>query len=149
MAFLGLVLAIVALILCVIFVKFLFTNFIISRILSIGTSLWAINIGTKIMEQGFQDLWIMSTVITTISWLFCVGPRIFDVEYDGTYNYDDRTGDITPNITGGFIGNAIVSLILCGAIYLLLGSEYLDTFYALPGFIIFLNLVAIFRRIRD
>lgn len=124
---------------------FLFINFITSRILCIVSGVWAIANAWSNGMGVFETL-----ILTTLSWLFFIGPIVFDEEWDGTYSIDISDPDnwkATPNMNGGFIMNAFVALIV-SCIPLLFGSDPL-TLSVIPVIIQILNLIkiiSVFRR---
>lgn len=145
---LGIILAIVAVVLILKFIKFLFTNFITSRALSIGTAIASLVIALVNGDQAFEK-WLPMVILTTLSYLFMIGEVIFDVEWDGTFDLDFDTGIITPRQTGGFLMNAVVGLMLCGGAYIIFGSESPVVFYLFPIAILLFDAWSIFMAVRS
>ena len=127
---LGIILLIIVIILIVKFIRFLFLNWFVSRILSIVTAFISL-----LVALGGADFWAC-VLLTAASWCFFIGPVIFDVEYDGTYSvswndtYDRAT--VTPNKTGGFFFNVALSIVVVTIIYIIFGSEYPVVYVLLP-----------------
>jgi hypothetical protein len=112
----GIIFIIIAIIFAVKFVVFLFTNYLISRILSIVISLaqiiMAFGISGKVDMLG--DFMFSAIVLTALAWLFFIGPNVFDIEWDGSFDIRETFSGYraTPHMTGGFISNAIGALII-------------------------------------
>lgn len=105
----------------------LFANYILSKILSIISGVIAIagtaitiymgyyesSGGTVEAEWAVVNLAAMFSAFffTILSWLFFIGPSVFDYEWDGTFliRIDEDDYTITPRTTGGFIGNFVTS----------------------------------------
>lgn len=149
----GVIIMIAIIVLIVKFVVFIFTNWFVSRILCFiccGISLIsafpcmsAIANGSTVTE-GIGILCIIGTVF---SWLFYIGPVVFDVEWDGTYSVTETSYgyEIKPNQTGGFIGNFVGALIIVFILYGAIGSEFPAIMLVVPGGIAILNFLQ-FRR---
>lgn len=135
---LGIIAMIVVIVLIVKFIRFLFLNWIISRILSATAAFISL-----LVTLGGANFWVC-VILTALSWCFFIGPVIFDVEYDGTYdvrwdsNYENAT--ITPNKTGGFFFNVIMSIIVVALIYGVFGSESPVVFIVLPLGLLLMNI---------
>ncbi len=152
MEVLYLIIALIALVLIFKLIKFLFTNFIISRIISVVLCIVSFILAFSI-ESNVDDAYnlVMVDLFTTIfSWLFYIGPVVFDVEWDGTYNvvetYDGY--EIQPNMVGGFIGNFIGAAIIAAIAYLLIGPEFTLVFYGIPAIILIMNVSMIIKVFR-
>ena len=131
---------IVLLILLIKFIKFLFTSFLVSRLLSFVASITGF-ILAFFVDYGTEGITIASVVLAALSWLFFIGPAVCEVEWDGTFWFDFETGHITPGQTLGLIGNAIVSAIIFFFIYAF-GSAMLFkvVFYLVPMALFLLNI---------
>lgn len=114
----------------VILMRFLFLNWLMSRILCIVAAIISI---IAAVPNGYE---LVSVFMTALSWCFFIGPVIFDVEYDGTYtgrwNSDYTELHITPNQKGGFWANSIGALIVTAFIYLGIGPSFRAIFFIVP-----------------
>lgn len=119
------------------FIMFLFKNFIISRILSAFFSIVAVIVAFCYGEH-VSEVWPFMLILTTLAWLFCIGPTVFDVEWDGTYDIDWERGTATKHETGGFFGNAVSCALVCGISYIIFGASPL-VFFFFPIGILVLN----------
>ena len=121
---------VVAIMLVVKFVRFLFLNWIVSRILSTATAFIALFV--TLSGAGFWTC----VLLTAASWCFFIGPIIFDVEYDGTYSVNWNSSydhaNVTPNKTGGFFFNVIMAIAVVAIVYVIFGSEYPVVYILLP-----------------
>ena len=77
--------AILLIIFVIRFIVSLFMNFIISRILSAFFSIVAV-IAALCYGEHVSEVWPFMLILTTLAWLFCIGPTVFDVEWDEKYN---------------------------------------------------------------
>lgn len=134
---LGIILLIIIIILIVKFIRFLFLNWLVSRILSMLTAFISL-----VVTLAGANFWAC-VILTAASWCFYIGPVIFDVEYDGTYSIDwNSTYDhatVTPRTTGGFFFNVIIAVVVVSGAYAILGSEYPVTYVLLPLGLLALN----------
>ena len=149
---LGIIIAIVVVILLLKFVRFLFTGVLVSRILSIGTGIAALVMAFKIAngaQETFTACAIASTILTSLSWLFCIGPVVFDVEWDGTFNYDVGQSKLEPNMIGGFLFNAFIALLISGGAYAIFGTDSPVVFFLLPIALLFINAIFVIRMLRN
>ena len=141
----GIAIAIVAVIagivLAVVLVRILFTNFMISRVLSIACAVAGLICAFIISGAGKAEAAPVAQGIAfwtgVLGWCFLIGPVIFDVEWDGTFTIDWDSGEITPGRTGGFIGNVVGTIIVVAILYFLIGAETTVIFYLPPiGYLI-------------
>lgn len=145
---LGIIVSIVIVVLLIKLIKFLFTNFIISRIFSIGNSVAALIIALSTGEEVYKSF-VPMLILTTLSWLFFIGPVVFDVEWDGTFDLDFDSGEITAGTSGGFLMNTFISLIICGGSYMIFGSESPVVFFLFPIALLVGNAIFIFVMVRN
>ena len=146
MEFIGPALGIVAAIAVVIFVLViivkLFLNYVISKIISASLSLIALIVAVAAGNDVYNSL-IPLLLLTTFSWLFFIGPRVFDVEWDGaSYHFDlvsDTRVDMTPKTTGGFLGNAFGALMFFGLSFFIFGEDYPVVFFLMPVALLLIN----------
>jgi len=144
MEFVSLIIAILVIVLIIKFVMFLFTNYITSRILGTIAGIWAIvNAWTNPKET------LLTLILTTFSWLFFIGPTVFDVEWDVSWDITSTSDGwhASPHMVGGFVSNAIGAF-LVSCIPLLFGSDPI-TISVVPIIVLILNIVSfllIFRR---
>ena len=141
----GIAIAIVAVIagivLAIVLVRILFTNFMISRVLSIACAVAGLICAFVISGAGdIADVPVASGIAFwtgVLGWCFLIGPVIFDVEWDGTFHIDWDSGEITPGRTGGFIGNVLGTILVFFILYGMIGTETAVIFYLPPiGYII-------------
>ena len=151
-AAIGIIVAIVLIVLIIKFIMFLFLNYIISRILSLGTGIASLIVAFSISsayESGADASGsvIAAIILTALSWLFFIGPVVFDVEWDGTFSVTETYSgyEVSPNMRGGFIGNALGALLVSGAVYLIFGSESPIVFFLLPLLIILITVINFVR----
>ena len=142
----GIAIAVVAgiagIVLAIVLVRILFTNFMISRVLSIACAVAGLICALIISGAGdVADVPVASGIAFwtgVLGWCFLIGPVIFDVDWDGTFTIDLDSGEITPGRTGGFIGNFVGTLLIFFIIYGMLGSDGFTAIYYIPpiGYII-------------
>lgn len=115
----GAILAIVLVVLVIKFIRFLFTNFVISRVFSIGCAIAALISAFVIVGKGENMGTAISVIIwtTIFSYLFFIGPTVFDVEWDGTFDFDLDTGRFSPGTVGGFFASFFVAGIISLFLY--------------------------------
>ena len=143
MEFISVIIIIIIVILILAFIKFLFTNYVTSRVLCAISVIWAIvNIWTNPEEI------LSSLILTTVSWLFFIGPTVFDVEWDGTWDITPTSDGwkASPSMTGGFISNAIISF-LVSCIPLFFGTDPL-TLTVIPAIILLLDAISFIGMLR-
>lgn len=133
---------IVALVLIVRFIKFLFSNYLVSRFLSIGSSVANLIVAFAIDGEG-EGVVVAALVLSVLAWLFFIGPAVCEVHWDGTFHIDYERGRITPGQTLGLIGNAVVSTIVFFILYGAAESPVI--FFLVPMAILLLNIVGIIR----
>lgn len=136
----GIAIAIVAVIagivLAIVLVRILFTNFMISRVLSIACAV--ANLVCAFIISGAGEAaeapvaYGIALWTGILGWCFLIGPVIFDVEWDGTFTIDWDSGEITPGRTGGFIGNVVGTILVFFLLYGLIGQETTVIFYLPP-----------------
>lgn len=132
---------IVVAVLLIIFIRFLFLNYIISRILSFGCTIASFVLAFFLLKDNASaGMLIADIILSTLAYMFFVGPVIFDVEWDGSLNFDFDTGDIRFGTTGGFIMNTVASLGVVGGLYLFLSSGFPAIFFIVPILIFILNI---------
>lgn len=154
MEILGVILLIVMIVLIVKFVIFIFTNWMISRILCFVCGgialLCAFPVAGSMAANGMGDgnpLGIVCMIATIFEWLFYIGPVVFDVEWDGTYSITETWNgyEVRPNQTGGFIANFITAAIIVFIAYGAIGPEFPAIFFILPIGVGLLNLSTFMR----
>ena len=140
---------IVVVALLIIFIRFLFLSYIISRILSFGCAIAAFIMAFFIAKgTGGMGILLADIIISTLAYMFWIGPVIFDVEWDGSFDIDFDRGELTPRTTGGFFMNTVSSLILVGGLYLFLGGDFPAIFFIIPILELILNVgLLIYARI--
>ena len=134
--------AIIFIVLGVVLIRFLFTSFLLSRILCFAGAITSIVLAYFIIKTP-DNLWnliIGTTISTALSWLFFIGPVVFDVEWDGSFTLDFDTGELEPNMVGGFFMNAIGAVGVSALLYMLLGQAFLAIFFILPILMIIVNI---------
>lgn len=106
--------------------RFLLTNFLISRILCFVCAVGGIVCGIMIADvppaydptELVPAACMLHLIFGVFGWLTLIGPVVFDVEWTGGYWLDFDTGEITPQTTGGFFANllgaAVVNFIFYG-----------------------------------
>lgn len=140
MEILWIIFLIIGVVLAIKFVRFLFLNWLISRILSLVAAFISL-----ILPLFGTNMWAC-IVLSAASWCFLIGPVIFDVDYDFTkWDVLDRDSDgyiktIGPQKSGGFIGNAVGALAISAAIYIIFGEPYPMVYILLPLLLVLLNL---------
>ena len=149
----GIVVALIVVILIIRFIVFLFTNFFISRLFSIGTAIASLMVAFSLVEATGEkrtECLFMAIIFTSLSWLFLIGPVVFDVRWDGSWDWrETATGwNVRPRMTGGFIGNALGALAFSAGIYFFIGSSTGVVFFLLPLLLLLGNLIYIFARFR-
>lgn len=142
----GIAIAIVAviavIILAIILVRLLFTNFMISRVISLACAAAGLICAFIIAgtEGGAPEVPVAYGIAFwtgIFGWCFFIGPVIFDVEWDGTFTIDWDSGEITPGRTGGFIMNFVGTAVVFFIIYGMLGTESAVPFFIPPiGYLI-------------
>ena len=140
---LGAIAVIAALIFVFVIIVKLFTNYVISRIISIGLSIAALVVALAAGDEVFARLTPM-IILTALAWLFYIGPVVFDVHWDGSYEFEwvsDTKVVQTPRTTGGFIANLIGSLVFFSCAYFMLGEDYPAVFFFFPLAFLILNLI--------
>ncbi len=144
MEFLGIIILIILIVLLIKFVKFLFTNYIISRIICAIMGIAAI-----ISSFAAGKTFIVPVILTALSWLFFIGPTVFHVEWDGTWNISSTSSGwkATPNMTGGFISNAVIALVVAFAVPLIFGADPL-TLAILPAIVLLLDAISFLNMFR-
>ena len=148
---LGIIAGIVIIILIIKFIIFLFTNFLISRILCTVLSLIALFMGFSITGSSDPGETVMADVIvTTFAWLFYIGPVVFDVHWTGSWDISETWSgySVTPRMTGGFFGNLIGAGIVVFICYGMLAMDIPALFFVLPIGILLLNAIAFFNAFR-
>lgn len=155
MEFIGYALGAIAVIAAIIFILVLivklFTNYVISRIISIGISIAAIIVALVAGDEVFARLTPM-IILTSLSWLFFIGPVVFDVHWDGSYEHtrvSDTTVVSTPKTTGGFIANLVGSLVFFSCAYFMLGEDYPAVFFFFPLAFLIMDLFMLFPVIKS
>ena len=139
MEILGIILLIVGIVLAIKFVRFLFLNWFVSRMLSLAAAV----ISLALPWFG-ANVWAC-VIISAASWCFLIGPVIFDVHYD--YNEwdvlerdsDGRIQKIGPKKSGGFLANALFAVVVSAIIYFAIGSEYQLIYVIFPLILMVLN----------
>ena len=137
-------LGIVVVVLIVRFIKFLFSNYLVSRFLSIGTSVANIIVAFAI-TGGSEGAVVAAIVLSVLAWLFFIGPAVCEVHWDGTFRIDYERGTITPGQTLGLIGNAVVSTIVFFFLYGAAASESPVIFFLVPMAILLLNIIGLVK----
>lgn len=147
------VIGIALLILLIKFVMFLFRNFIISRVLSVGCAIASFVMAFTVTDTAGtvpETLIIADTVVTVLAWLFFIGPVVFDVVWDGSFDITAGfTGyRATPHMVGGFFAHLAVSAVVVGIAYFLLGSDLPALYFLLPIGILLGNAYVILKAFR-
>ena len=84
----GVIILIIAIVLAIKFVRFLFLNWIVSRILSLVAAFVSL-----VLPLFGANMWAC-IILSAASWCFFIGPVIFDVEYDpNTWDVLDRDSE--------------------------------------------------------
>lgn len=137
---------IIFLVLAVILIRFLFTSFVLSRILCFAAAIASFVLAFFIIKTPDDFNWtlvIATTATTAFSWMFFIGPIIFDVDWDGSFTLDFDTGTLEPNMVGGFFMNTIGAFGVSALLYMLLGQEFLAIFFILPILLCIANIAFI------
>ena len=141
------VVGIALIVLAIVLVRILFTNFMISRVISIGCAVAGLICAFIISGSGgVEDASVAYGIAFwtgIFGWCFFIGPVIFDVEWDGTFTIDWDSGEVTPGRTGGFIANFVGTLIVFFVIYGMIGTESAFIFYIPPIIYLVANAVMI------
>ena len=143
----GIIIFIIAVILIIKFIKMLFTNFLISRILSAVCAFICL-ISGLVNCLGSQPtpgaLWT-GMVTAVFGWLFFIGPVVFDIEWDGTYNINWETGKVTPGWQGGFIMNFIGAALVVFFLYCMLAQDMPAIYIVVPLGLGIMNAYSFFK----
>lgn len=147
------IIGIALLVLLIKFVMFLFRNFIVSRVLSIGCAIAAFVMAFTVTNAGGtvpEALVIADTVVTVFAWLFFIGPVVFDVVWDGSFDITAGfTGyRATPHMVGGFFAHLAISTVVVGIAYFLLGPDIPALYFLLPIGILLGNAYIILKAFR-
>lgn len=146
---------IVGIILVMLLIRFLFTSLIISRILSTGCSIASICMvaavasaeASKTSEGGS----LLGGLITLIcAYMFFIGPIVFDVEWDGSFDITETFTSITvePHMVGGFIGNLAAAAVGAFILYTVF-ADNLAVLIVVPVLMIIANLVTVIVIIKN
>ena len=136
-AALGIIAIIVVIFLIIKFIRFLFLNYIVSRILSTVSAL--VSVIMALMEFDVVGCIIASV----LAWCFFIGPVIFDVTYDGMVTYRRISDDVwegKANKSGGFFSNVIGAFVVIGLLYAFAAQEYPVIMVVVPLGILLINL---------
>ncbi len=122
-------------------IRFLFENFIISRVLCLVC-------GLIVMIDAFSgipenQIW-NAVFVTVLSWLFFRGENSVDTYETGWIIFDDF-GNETIETFGGLLFHAILPTILIGGLYFYFGIESSFIFFVIPGIIILLDIFSFFH----
>ena len=131
---LGAIAVVAAIIFAFVILVKLFTNYVISRLISIALSIAAIAVALIAGNEVYTKLTPM-IILSAIAWLFFIGPVVFQVHYDGSIDWE-RKGEghwvSTPRTTGGFIANCIGAFVFFSCAYVMLGEDYPAIFFFFP-----------------
>ena len=138
----------------------LFLSVVITRVLSFGCSIAAIVIAFFLypiaaegwsFSDGFTLQWV-AALLTFLAWVFCFGPNILDVEWDGDVLVDiDIFGhvEISPSENSIFFILMGLGLPVVAVGYFLLGPEMPEVFFILPGITTLVTAITVFFYARD
>ena len=123
----------------VLIMTFLLSNYMISKILCFVSGGVAIGLGAKAASiiSAAPTMWdtenvewavfmIWAVVLSAACWLFFIGPTVLDEEWDGTFTiHSTLTGyEVSPNMSGGLIGNGLGALLVFAFGYFLISDEF-------------------------
>ena len=143
------ILIIIGIIFVIRFIRFLFTNWYISRILSLAVAVFAL---VNVIAMG-EDLHLGHAlplgIVCAVSYMIWFGPSLFTVEYEAVDLGVDSFGNSITFVreTGGFLIAVIFTTAISYAInYVLLGMSDGKLAIAVPVILILMNLRGLFRR---
>lgn len=142
---LGIILVIAVIVVIIKFIKFLFTNLIVSRIISAVCAL--ISIIVCLLDGSL----IAQIILSAATWCFFIGPVIFDVHYDPnelevySRDSDGNVESFGPKKTGGFLANVIGSLVTIGIIYFISSESFPAVLLVLPIILLLLDAYALYK----
>ena len=148
---LGVILLIFIVVMIVRFVKFIFTNYLVSRILSLVCGVISLIFAFPTMgalaSGDTYEMAMVCILASVFQWLFYIGPVVFDVEWDGTWRFTETSYgyEATPNMTGGFIANFIGAAIIAFIAYMAIGPEFPAICLVIPIGLGILNIVNFLR----
>ncbi len=151
---------IVAFFLAVKFLVFLFSSYLISRIISLGMGVTCIVVGWPLMMAGFAEEVAENGLILilvlygafVLQWMFFMGPAVFDEEWDGTWSVSEGlfgSFDVTPNMSGGIIGHLIGALVAAVVCFGIIGTGFPAMLVALPILLMLITVIGFLKNLFD
>ena len=138
----------------------LLISFVLTRILSLGCSIASIVMAFSLYSnasagwdvgEGFTLQWV-SALLTFLAWLFCFGPTIFEIEWDGDIIVDINIFghvDIERSENNLFFILMGFGLPIIAIGYFLLAPEMPLGFFILPAITAVVTVISIFVFGRD
>lgn len=135
-------------------------SFVLTRILSLGCSIASIVMAFSLYSiaasgwdagEGFTLQWV-SALLTFLAWLFCFGPTIFDIEWDGDILVDINVFghvDISLSENNMFFILMGFGLPVIAVGYFLLAPSMPEFFFILPAITTVVTVISIFLFGRD
>ena len=142
-------LVIIGIIFAIKFIKFLFTNWFISRILSLAVAAFTLMNVISLGDNLHVGHALPLGILCAISYMIWFGPSLFTVQYESVDLGVDSFGNSITFVreTGGFLIAVIFTTVISYAInYVLLGMSGGKLALVVPVILIIMNLRGLFSR---
>lgn len=121
--------------------RFLFENFIVSRILCLVCCI--VGIVGAVTGVPKDEIWD-AVFITVLAWLFYRGENSVEV-FETGWILIDGFGNETVEMVGGLLYHAILPTILVAGLYFYVGVDFPITYIIAPGIILALDIISFIR----
>jgi len=134
---------IVGIVLALLLIRFLFENFIVSRILCLICCI--VGIIGAIGGVARDQIWD-AVIITVLAWLFYRGENSVEIYETGWISFD-MFGNETIEMAGGLISHAILPTLVAAGLYFYVGVDFPITYIIVPAIILVLDVISFFNEI--
>ena len=131
-------------------VVFLFSNWIVAKIISVASSVGAFIAGISCFKDHTDNSAIWPLMIfTVIAYMFAISEIVFDTHFDcwNVYKVDEGVYDFIMSEAGGFFGNLALAIIIALLGYLVLAMMIPVFYFIIPILILIMNGIFIFMNI--
>lgn len=122
-------------------IRFIFENFLVSRILCLVCA--AICIIDAFTGIGKDQIWD-AVLFTVLSWLFYRGEHSLET-FETGWIIIDGFGNETVETVGGLVGHAILPTIIAAGLYFYVGVDFPIVYILLPALIAVLDVISFFN----
>ena len=131
-------------------IVFLFSNWIVAKIISVASSVGAFIAGISCFKDHTDNSAIWPLMIfTVLAYMFAISEMVFDTHFDGwkVYQVDENVFDFIKSEAGGFFGNLAFSIAIVLVGYFLLAMMIPAFYFIIPILILVMNGIFIFMNI--